>query len=151
MERSAFVALLTQLRQLDLRLLDRQLRSAQRLAREEAVLEQLLVPFELRLRGLELQRLHLDPSVEIDQRFLQRQPGLRLLVLLDLEILDDLVERQLRFADIELDDRGRRVEMGARTLEEAEDAGVERAREDALDFGGHRAGRHDRPIRPARP
>ena len=44
-------------------------------------------------------------AVEIDQRFLERQPRLRLLVVLDLQVLDDLLERQHRFADVELDDR----------------------------------------------
>ena len=48
------VPLVTKLRQLDLRLLDRQLRPAQRLAREQPLFEQLLVAFELRLRRLEL-------------------------------------------------------------------------------------------------
>ncbi len=99
------LALVAELRELDLRLLDRELRAAQRLAREQAFLEQLLIAFEPRLRRLQLERLDLEPAVEIDQRFLERQPGLRLLVVLDLEVLDDLVEREHRLADVELDDR----------------------------------------------
>ena len=111
--------LLPELRQLDLRLLDRQLGAAQRLAREQALLEQLLIAVEPRLRRLQLERLDLEPSVEIDERLLERQPRLRLLVLLDLEVLDDLVERQHRLADVELDDRVALLQMGAGPLQDA--------------------------------
>ena len=135
--------LLPQLRQLDLRLLDRQLGTAQRLAGIEPLFEQLTIRIEPGLRRLELEGLHLEASIEIDERFLERQPRLRLLVLLDLEILDDLVERQHRLADVELDDGIALLQMGARPLQDLEHARVERAREHSLHFGHDRAGGRD--------
>ena len=99
--------------------------------------------FEPRLRGLELERLDLQAAVEIDQRLLERQPGLRLLVVLDLEVLHDLLERQHRLADVELHHRIALFQVRARPLEDPQHARVERAREHALDLGGDRAGRHD--------
>ena len=65
------------------------------------------------------ERLDLEPAVEIDQRFLERQPRLRLLVVLDLEVLHHLLERQHRFADIELDDGVALLQVRARGAEAA--------------------------------
>ena len=60
-----------------------------------------------------------------------------------LQVLDELVERQHRFADVELDDRVAALRVGARPLQDPQHARVERAREHALDLGDDRARRHD--------
>ncbi|CAN5685944.1 hypothetical protein BH24ACI4_BH24ACI4_23620 [soil metagenome] len=85
-------------------LLDGQLRPAESITREQPVLEQLRLPLEACLGGFELQRLHLEAPVQVNERLLECQPCLRLLVLLDLQVLDHSLERQHRFADVELDD-----------------------------------------------
>jgi hypothetical protein len=66
--------LVAQLTELDLRLLDRQLRLAQRVARKQALFEQLLIAFELGLRRLQLQLFHFELAEDLDERLLEGQP-----------------------------------------------------------------------------
>ena len=55
----------------------------------------------------------------------------------------ELLGGQHRLAEVEFDDRVARPDPGSRTPQHPQDARVDRARQDQLDFGNHRARRRD--------
>ncbi len=138
--------LLFELAKLDRGLGFGQLRLAPRLLGDEAGLEELACPRQLRAVGLELEVLDLGPAPHVGELGREVLPGPGLLVQLQGEVAVELLEVQHRLREVQLQDGLALLHAVARLLQDADDPGLHGAREHGLALGLDGAGGRDRGL-----